>query len=256
MIKTTQEAHMTKILGHRGAKAYFAENTLPSFEAAIRQGADGIELDIHYSKDGEIMVFHDFTLKRMCGVKGAISDYTLDELKTFTVSFKKQREQIPTLKEVLALLVSLEKEYNRQLILNVEFKAGSDFYPGIEAAALTLCSSYLEPEQVIFSSFDHFALQRIRALDVHAQTGILTGSAMVEPWEYVKKLKANFYHPAYQTVNAYALEGMARAAIGLNPYTVNDLKVAKLLIHHHVNALITDTPDKMVALRTSYENNL
>ncbi len=256
MFKTTQEAHMTKIIGHRGAKAYFAENTLPSFEAAILQGADGIELDIHYSKDGEIMVFHDFTLKRMCGIKGAISDYTLEELKAFTVSFKKQREKIPTLREVLVLLVSLEQMHGRQLILNVEFKAGSDLYPGIEAATLNLCSSYLKKEQVIYSSFDHFSLQRIRALDADAQTGVLTGSAMVEPWEYVKKLKANYYHPAYQTVNAYAIEGLTHASIGLNPYTVNDLKVAKLLIHHHANAIITDTPDKMVALRTAYENNI
>lgn len=247
---------MTKIIGHRGAKAYFAENTLSSFEAAISQGADGIELDIHYAKDGSIMVFHDFTLKRMCGVKGAISDYTLTELKTFSVSFKKQKEKIPTLEEVLILISKLEKTYNRQLILNVEFKAGSDFYPGIEAATYHLCMHYLKKDQVIYSSFDHFSLQRIRALDKDALVGVLTASAMVEPWEYVTKLHANYYHPAYQTVNAYAIEGCMRASIGLNPYTVNDLNVAKFLIHQNIHAIITDTPDKMVALRKTYENTL
>lgn len=253
---------MTLILGHRGARAYYAENTLLSFEQAIIQGADGIELDIHYSKDGQIMVFHDFTLDRMCGVKGAIYEFTAEALKKFKVQFKNQYESIPTLEEVMQLILDLQQKYGRSLIVNVELKAGSDFYPDIEEKALALCYAYLPKNQVIFSSFDHYALKRIREIDQDAVTGILTASALVDPWEYVEKLNANFYHPNYQSLNGTMIKAFSDKGIKLNPYTVNDVKTARRLIENGLNALITDTPDVMVALnkeiqtRGSYENSI
>jgi len=240
---------MTLILGHRGARAYYAENTLLSFENAIKQGADGIELDIHFSKDGQIMVFHDFTMDRMCGVKGAIYEYSLDELKKFKVQFKNQSEDIPTLEEVLVLLISLQEKLGKKLILNVEFKAGSDFYPNIEERTLELCQKYLPKEQVIYSSFDHYALKRIKEIDTLALTGILTACAFVDPWEYVHKLKADFYHPSYLTLNKHNIESFKVHGIELNPYTVNETHYARLFIENNSHSIITDTPDIMVDLR-------
>jgi len=244
---------MTLILGHRGARAYYAENTLPSFEQAIIQGADGIELDIHYSKDGQIMVFHDFTLDRMCGVKGAIYEFTADALKKFKVQFKNQYETIPTLEEVLNLIVALQLEYDRKFIVNVELKAGSDFYPDIEQNALALCYRLLPKNQVIFSSFDHYALRRIKELDITAITGILTASALVDPWEYVEKLNADYYHPNYQALNGAMIKAFSDHGIQLNAYTVNDLKTARRFIENGLNAIITDTPDVMVTLKNEIQ---
>ena len=244
---------MTLILGHRGARAYYAENTLPSFEQAIIQGADGIELDIHYSKDGQIMVFHDFTLDRMCGVKGAIYEFTADALKKFKVQFKNQYETIPTLEEVLNLIVALQLEYDRKFIVNVELKAGSDFYPDIEQNALALCYRLLPKDQVIFSSFDHYALRRIKELDITAITGILTASALVDPWEYVEKLNADYYHPNYQALNGAMIKAFSDHGIQLNAYTVNDLKTARRFIENGLNAIITDTPDVMVTLKNEIQ---
>lgn len=240
---------MTLIIGHRGAKATYAENTLTSFEKAIRHGADGIELDIHYSKDGEIMVFHDFTLDRMCKAEGAIYELPMKELQALTVHFKGQKEKIPTLREVLEMLLRLQTELGRKLLLNVELKAGSDFYPGIEEKALKLCLDYLPHDQLIFSSFDHPALQRIKALDPAAQIGALTSCAMVNPWEYLERLKADYYHPAYQSLVPRNLEGLLMHHVRLNPYTVNDVSTAEAFIKNGLNALITDVPDVMVALR-------
>ena len=244
---------MTLILGHRGAKAYYAENTLLSFENAINQGADGIELDIHYSKDGQIMVFHDFTLDRMCGVKGAVHEMTTAELKELKVTFKNQKEEIPTLEEVLMLLTALQEKFNKKLILNVEFKAGSDFYPNIEERTLALCYKYLPKDQLIFSSFDHYALKKIKEMDSQAQTGILTTCSMVEPWEYIKKLNANFYHPNHLTLTEDRLNEFASSNIQLNPYTVNDPNYARLFIQKNIHAIISDTPDVMVTLRRDLE---
>lgn len=240
---------MSLIIGHRGAKATFAENTLNSFEKAIEQGADGIELDIHFSKDGALMVFHDFTLTRMCGVNGNIFDFTREDLSQYRVRFKDQVEAIPTLDEVLELIKSLQSKHNRKLIVNIELKAGGDFYPGIEEKAISIANQHLESDQVIFSSFDHYAVQRIKTLSSKAKTGILTASLMVNPWEYVKKLNADYYHPAQDALNTKNLTEYSTHHLLVNTYTVNDIHKAKLLLTHGVHAIITDTPDVMVNLK-------
>lgn len=240
---------MTLILGHRGAKATHAENTLASFDHAISSGADGIELDVHLSKDGQIMVFHDFTLDRMCGIPGNISDFTLEELKQFKVRFKDQVQSIPTLDEVIALLLALESKQGKTLLLNVELKAGSALYPEIERKVLTLCQRLLTREQVVYSSFDHTVLQTIKNMDPLALIGVLTDCKMVEPWRYLKLLKAEFYHPAFQTLDTVSLRDLKSASVALNVYTVNDPDVARVLMEADCHSIITDYPEKMVDLR-------
>ena len=240
---------MSLIIGHRGAKARYAENTLNAFEKAIEQGADGIELDIHYSKDGELMVFHDFTLSRMCGVNGNIYDFTRNELNQIKVHFKGQIEAIPTLDEVLFLITALQNKFERTLLVNIELKAGGDFYPGIEEKAIQVTNKYLSPSQVIFSSFDHYAVQRIKFLSPESKTGVLTASLMVNPWEYIKKINADYYHPAHDALNAKNLLEYESYQLLVNTYTVNDVRKAKFLLSHGVHAIITDTPDVMVKLK-------
>lgn len=240
---------MTLIFGHRGAKAYYAENTLLSFEQAIAMGADGIELDIHSSKDGEIMVFHDFDLKRMCGVSGALSDYTKEELKSFKISYLYQVEEIPTLEEVMQLVALLQHRYGRKLWVNIELKAGSSIYPNIESAALSIAMRFLPLDQIIFSSFDHFAIKTLKELEPNCQTGVLTASAMVDPWEYVRKLNATFYHPAKESLNQSVIDEYAQNHLRVNTYTVNDPKQGKWLMLQGVHGLFTDKPDIMVEVR-------
>ena len=96
-----------KIFAHRGASAYAPENTLEAFRLAMEQGADGIELDVQMTKDGELVVIHDETIGRVSNGNGAVRDYTLEELKQFSVSnhFEQYPDvKIPTLREVLELV--------------------------------------------------------------------------------------------------------------------------------------------------------
>jgi len=72
------------IIAHRGASAYYPENTLPSFEAAIEMGADMVELDVQLTSDKEVVVFHDEKISRCTDGRGKIADYTLAELKNWT----------------------------------------------------------------------------------------------------------------------------------------------------------------------------
>lgn len=236
----------TKIFGHRGAKGYYPENSLLSFEKALEMGVDGLELDVHFSKDGVIVVFHDFELNRMTDATGMIFEKTYAELEKLKLRDERYEAGIPTLEMVLQLIVDKQNEMNRTFELNVEFKAGSGIYKGIEEAVVALCLKYLPKEQLIFSSFDHYALVAVKAIDNSLRTGVLTTAAMVNPWEYVTKLGADFYHPYCLTLAPPILESYANAGLIINTYTVNDPKQAKLLKSMGVYGIITDVPDKII----------
>ncbi len=120
----------TKILAHRGASAYAPENTMAAFKKAIEMNADGIELDVHLSKDGYIVIIHDERVDRTTDGKGEVKDFSLDELKKLDAgswfSDEYKGEKIPTLEELLSLIK------NTEIYLNIEIKAGYRVYPDIE----------------------------------------------------------------------------------------------------------------------------
>ena len=108
-----------RVIGHRGAAAYAPENTLPSFAHALEVGADGVELDIHCSADGHLMVIHDPTLERTTDGTGSVEERTREELRTFDAGygfttdhgasypFRGRDIRIPTLDEVVELVGNL-----------------------------------------------------------------------------------------------------------------------------------------------------
>lgn len=76
----------TKVWAHRGASGYAPENTLDAFRKAVEMGADGIELDVQMTKDGELVVIHDETIDRVSNGKGWVKDYTYEELKNLILT--------------------------------------------------------------------------------------------------------------------------------------------------------------------------
>lgn len=239
----------TKILGHRGFKSEYPENTLSSFEAALSAGADGLEFDVHYSKDGELVVFHDFELEALTGHKGRIFDYTSKELTQMMINRHGKSDALPTLDAVLSLIENFGKNHQRDLCINVELKAGSQLYPHIEKRTLDLCTKYLPLDAFIFSSFDHEALSTFKAIDASIATGVLTQSALYNTWDYLKTLDANYYHPHYLTLLPAHLQKLMAHNLKINTYTVNDEAVAKQLFDANINAIITDRVTTMLDLR-------
>ena len=78
----------TLVWAHRGASAYRPENTLEAFALAVEMGADGVELDVHITKDGHVVVNHDERIDRTSNGQGYIADYTLEELRCFDFGYK------------------------------------------------------------------------------------------------------------------------------------------------------------------------
>ncbi|WP_305781680.1 glycerophosphodiester phosphodiesterase family protein, partial [Brucella sp. CMUL 018] len=126
---------MTAIWAHRGASAYAPENTLPAFEMALQMGADGVELDVQRSADGQVVVIHDETLNRTSNGVGKVVDQSFEQLRQcdFSNRFAGRRNvKIPTLREVLDLFRGTGKT------VNIELKNTVVLYPGLEDDVLRI----------------------------------------------------------------------------------------------------------------------
>jgi len=236
------------IQAHRGASACCPENTLEAFAAAIEQGADGIELDVHLTKDGEIVVAHDARLERVSNGTGHINDHTLEELKS--LDFGKLLSngpvcRIPTLSEVFSLVKP------SGLFVNVELKTTERQYPDLPAKLLALAGEYAMGERVIYSSFNHYSLKEIKTRDPKARIGLLYELGMVDPWVYANYVGADAIHPHYFVIAALP-ETVGRChehGVKVNVWTVDESDAVKLMLKCAVDGIITNKPETAVACR-------
>lgn len=137
------------VVGHRGAKYFYPENTMLSFEKAIEMGVNGIETDIRMSKDGVLMLMHDATLARTTNTEaGGIENYTYAELKKMDAGSKFAPEfagcQIPALQELLELC------QGKNLFLNLEIK---EFRKEVVDATLKLMQQMNMGDDFVIASF-------------------------------------------------------------------------------------------------------
>ncbi|WP_297418528.1 glycerophosphodiester phosphodiesterase family protein [Thermococcus sp.] len=150
----------TLVLGHRGYSAKYPENTLLAFKKAIEAGADGIELDVWLTRDGEIVVIHDETVDRTSNGSGRVKEMTLEELKVLDFG---DGERIPTLEEVFETIPE-------DAVVNVEIK-------DIDAVPKTAeIIGRNHPDRIIVSSFLIDALREYRKRDSKTRLGILIDS--------------------------------------------------------------------------------
>ncbi|RDU37749.1 glycerophosphodiester phosphodiesterase [Neobacillus piezotolerans] len=237
----------TKIYAHRGSKGTHPENTLEAFKEAVRLGVDGIELDVHLSKDGKLVIIHDETVDRTTDGSGNVRDMTLDELKSLDAGswfgWEFQGAAIPTLDEVLELLAGTG------IMLNVEIKSDVIPYEGIEQKVLEALERHSYKEQAIISSFNHYSLKKVRKLDPYIETAILFMEVLHEPWAYAKTIGAFGLH-VYLPV---AYTEMARTATNLGVpvrvFTVNKEKNMRELIQLGVDTIMTDYPERALEIR-------
>ncbi|HEV8456737.1 MAG TPA: glycerophosphodiester phosphodiesterase family protein, partial [Methylomirabilota bacterium] len=127
------------VIAHRGASADAPEHTIAAFELALDQGADGIEMDVHLSKDEHPIVIHDFTLERTSDGAGPVRERTVRELKRLDGGGWRGRpfrgQRIQTLQEVL-------ERFRDRTRFWIDLKGGSDLYPGIEERVVSMIEIY------------------------------------------------------------------------------------------------------------------
>lgn len=237
----------TKVWAHRGASGYAPENTLPAFKLAAEMGADGIELDVHMSSDGKLMVIHDETIDRTSNGSGRVVDYTCQQLKTldFSNGFDEYSGvRIPTLREVYGLIKKTD------MTVNVEVKCDVVVYWGIWDELIKLEHEMGMEGRIIYSSFNHYVLMKLREIDPECKIGLLFSCGIVDPWVYANYVQANAIHPHYLLLDMPGVaEGCKRHGVDINAWTVNEPAVMSSAYKNGASAIITNYPDVAISLR-------
>lgn len=234
----------TLIIGHRGAAGEAPENTLGSFLLAVEQGAHAIELDIHLSADGEIMVIHDHTIDRTTSGAGAVKDMTVSELQKVDAGVKfpdtYAGERIPTLEEVFDALPA-------HTLINVEIKSGRH---EIEEKLVALMKRKNRMETVFVSSFDHKSLQVLKRLEPEVKIGLLYAVNFADHVKAAASVEEPVYslHPAHHAIDDEDIRQAIASGLQVYPWTVNQEADMLRLLDCGVSGIITDFPGRLQAL--------
>lgn len=250
-----RETTLQKV-AHRGGAALAPENTLAAFQRGIEANADVLEMDIHLSSDGVIMVMHDPLLKRTTGHAGEIADYTLLELKQFDAAlFSVDRalyafQPIPTLEDVLKLIQKEQRTVGLQI--EIKLKANESRYEGIERHLIDLLRTYDMIDRTIVISFDFPTLQDIRMLEPAMKRGALIskkymtsstrqGNAFIA--SDIKGLHVEYVGINYNYLSAKLYQAFRAEKLGVGVWTVNDAATMKKMLAMGVDFITTDDPD-------------
>lgn len=236
------------VFGHRGFSGVYPENTMLSFRKAVEVGADGIELDVHLSKDGELMVIHDEKLLRTTGKEGEVADYTRSELEAIKAS-KTQDDRyeatIPSFEEYCAF-ASKEK-----IVTNVEIKTGIRWYKDIERKTVEMVYRFHLEDRIIFSSFNWLSVVRCKSVAPEIPCGLLFEQGGQDVRYLACQAKDHgieFLHPDYRLVDKAMREECRENGIGLNVWTVNKEEQMKQLMEWGVRGAISNYPDMCLRL--------
>lgn len=236
------------IFAHRGACRVAPENTLPAFEAAMRMGAHGVELDAQCTQDGHLVVIHDFSVDKTTSGSGAVKDFTLAELQGLDAGSHFAPEfagtSIPTLSQVLDLL-------GDRCRINIEVKT-MDRAGGDEVEPLVaLIRERKLYEQVIVSSFNPIALIKMRWMEPQIELGLLHFEPLPD---YLRNawlspiIAPEALHPHHTLVDADYVAWAQSQGCAINTWTVNEPDEARRLASLGVNAIITDVPDQLLGI--------
>jgi glycerophosphoryl diester phosphodiesterase len=171
--------HLIKV-AHRGGAGLAPENTLAAFRAGLAYDADALELDVHLSRDGELVVIHDPVLARTTNAAGEVGALTFAELRRLDASARYfgtpvERQLIPTLQEVVDLAKG-----RTSLQIEIKVRADGSRYPGIEAKVVeTLRQSGMVDEAVVLS-FDFPTIAAVKEIEPRLRTCALISRAYLE----------------------------------------------------------------------------
>ncbi|HEX2864957.1 MAG TPA: glycerophosphodiester phosphodiesterase [Deinococcales bacterium] len=229
-----------RLLGHRGSPEQRTENTMPSYQAALDAGLDGVELDVQRTLDGVLVIHHDFHLP---------DGRLIAALKAAEVGAVELRDggRVPTLEEVLDWAEATGA------YLNIEVKADRLATDGREAETIHMLQRHrFPPDQVVLSSFSPAAVARCRAADSRYPTGLLWDASLQPAWllaggQTAPVLGLAAIHPHHTLINAELMANARRHGWLVNTWTVNDEPEARRLLELGVNALIGNRPAVLLA---------
>jgi glycerophosphoryl diester phosphodiesterase len=232
------------VIGHRGAMGCAPENTLASFEKGLELGADVLELDVHLSRDGHVVVIHDGDVSRTTDGTGRVGDMTLDQLKSldagswFGASFRGQ--QVPTLKEVL--------DWARTRIsLAIEIKGDPTPDARLTQAVVTSVREAGMIGQVMLISFHHDTVKEAKALEPRLATGILFVGSLVDTVGAARAANADSVRPKWDCWTAEKVREVHSASLTASTWNADDEGLIEFLVGLGVDSIGANHPDRLRA---------
>lgn len=239
------------LFAHRGVSSLAPENTLASFKLAKEMGIPGIELDIHPCKTGELVVFHDDNVKRICGKDVSIEELSLKEIKDLDAGIWKDKkfanEKIPTLRELFECL-------GNEVYYDIEIKHRSKERAGVEEKLAELVREFKLENKIVISSFNPFPLKWAKEVMPTIPTGIIYCNDAELPkilrlGEGKWIASCDFLKPQHTKVNPVSV--FFNKTLGgrkIIPWTVDSKEVAKKLLKDGVTGLISNRPQDLIEL--------
>ena len=222
-------------VGHRGAKGYISENTLPSIQKALDLNVDGIEIDVHLCAFGELVVFHDFTLDRMTNGTGEIGKQTLSQLQNLLVDGK---YKIPMLTEVLDLIKA-------KCLLNIELKGEKTALPTVKLLHQYFDKGTWTYNDILISSFQRKELEAVYNFDKKIPLGVLTKASVNASIRFAKTINAVAIHTNFALLSKNNVKEAQDEGFKVNAWTVNDFESIERIKSYEVDAIISDFPDRI-----------
>jgi glycerophosphoryl diester phosphodiesterase len=224
-------APRTLIIGHRGASTAMPENCLAAFSLAVQQGADGIETDVRFSKDGRLVLFHDATLERLSGNPTKICDLTVDELKQEDIG---QGQTVALLDELFDLL-------GDETLYNIELKDFGLRDQGLVDRVFEAVSAYGLESQVLISSFNPILVRRARrCFPASIPVALIRGPGVYRYTGWT--VNTGVENPHYSLVDEVYMADAAAKGRHIFAWTVDDSVEAQRLVDLGVNGIISNEP--------------
>jgi len=225
-----------QVIAHRGASAYLPENTLAAYELAVAQAADMIEVDLHRTRDGEVVVAHDAELARIGG-RGEIAGASLAEVRSLDAG---AGHRVPTLSELL-------DGFGPRIPLNLELKqAQQGAYAGLPALVAAEVRGRGLLGRTLFSSFYDAVLQELRRVEPEARIALLLSRRAPQEWvARAHALAAEAVNPELPLVDRAFVERAHAEGLAVYVFTVDPLDEMRRLLELGVDGLFTNVPDRM-----------
>jgi glycerophosphoryl diester phosphodiesterase len=235
------------VVAHRGASGHAPENTLAAFRRAIELGARFIETDLQLSRDARFVAIHDDTLERTTNGYGLVHDFTLAELRQldagswFSSEFAGQR--LPTMEEIL----NFAREHD--VVLYLELKPWATW--GSEHALVGSLRDAGEAARVIILSFDGSTIAAVRRLEPNLMTGLLLDTHAPDAVERAIAVGARQLALRGNLITPELITQAKRRDIQVVAWTINRPAHMQALIEAGVDGIITDYPDRLLAVQRS-----
>jgi glycerophosphoryl diester phosphodiesterase len=234
-------------LAHRGFSGVYPENTVLAFQKALEAGADGVELDVQLTQDGEIIVCHDPQLQRLIGQASFVRDLPYDRLQHEGVAACQSPETSGAYFPTLAMVFS---QLPTDTLINIEIKheATSFFNWDTEKAVLQCVRQYGQAQRVVISAFNPMIVNRVRKLDPEISTAYLITQTLNPLLIFLlSRVRAGYLHVDMRYLSPQRLRHLKQKGLKVLGYTLNTAAEYAQACELGLQGVITDYPDRLNA---------